>query len=450
MVPVVSVLSVLSVLSVSDFDRCIADIRASPSARRITARTWEQAKPFLTPDPRVIEQLDAQPEFRLPTWDYLAVMADDERIADGQRLLNEESAQFTRIERRYGVDKYIIAAVWGIESNFGRGQGGYSVLRSLATLSCESPRQTYFRRELLAALRIVQSGHIAPDSFRGSWAGAFGQTQFMPGSFEWLAVDGDGDGRRDVIGSRADALASAANYLRNAGWRSGRTWGIEVRLPALSRSLIGQGGGWRRARRTLGAWGVLGLTRADGAALTGETLAGLFAPAGADGPVFLVTRNFEAIYRYNAAEAYTLAVAHLSDRLRGLPPLVTPWPTDDLGLSRAERRELQQLLIDRGHEIPWIDGLLLAPTREAVKAEQQRLGHEVTGRPGQKLLGALRRAPSSKGLSVLPARLHDKPPTVTPATERGVIHLLRQGLRPDEAPRRRGTGKVRIRVGPGA
>ncbi len=401
--PVFGLMAAVSLLSVRSnseqsptFDRCIASIRASQAARRITERTWEKAVPFLERDGRVIEQLDAQPEFRLPVWDYLAVMADDERIADGQRLLKEESALFTRIERRYGVDKHIIAAVWGIESNFGRGQGGYSVLRSLATLSCEGRRQTYFRRELLAALRIVQSGHIAPDSFRGSWAGAFGQTQFMPGSFEWLAVDGDGDGRRDVIGSRADALASAGNYLRNAGWRPGRAWGLEVRVPASRRSLIGQGGGWRRARRTLSAWGALGLTRADGTALAGETLAGLFAPAGADGPVFLVTRNFEAVYRYNAAESYTLAVAHLADRLRGRGPLATAWPTDDLGLSRAERRELQQLLIDRGYEIPQVDGLLLAPTREAVKAEQQRLGHEVTGRPGQKLLEALRRASSTQ------------------------------------------------------
>jgi lytic murein transglycosylase len=263
------------------------------------------------------------------------------------------------------------------------------VLRSLATLSCEGRRQTYFRREFLSALRIVQSGNIGAEDFKGSWAGAFGQTQFMPGSFERLAVDGNGDGRRDIIGSRADALASAANYLRNAGWRAGRPWGVEVRLPESRRGPIRARGGWRRARRTLRAWGALGLKRVDGTALAGETQAGLFAPAGPTGPVFLVTRNFEAVYRYNAAESYTLAVAHLADRLRGRGPLATPWPTDDLGLSRAERRELQQLLIDRGHAIR-VDGLLLAPTREAVKAEQQRLGHEVTGRPGQKLLEALR------------------------------------------------------------
>jgi lytic murein transglycosylase len=307
------------------FDRCIASIRSSRSARRITERTWEKAAPFLERVGRVIEQLDAQPEFRLPVWDYLAVMADDERIADGQRLLKEESALFTRIERRYGVDKYIIAAVWGIESNFGRGQGGYSVLRSLATLSCEGRRQTYFQRELLSALRIVQSGNIAAEDFKGSWAGAFGQVQFMPGSFERLAVDGDRDGRRDIIGSRADALASAANYLRNAGWRGGRSWGVEVRVPESRRALIGARGGWRRARRTLRAWGALGLRRADGAALSGETQAGLFAPAGPTGPVFLVTRDFEAVYRYNAAESYTLAVAHLSDRLRGRGSLATAW-----------------------------------------------------------------------------------------------------------------------------
>jgi len=404
--PVLGLMAAVSLLSVRSpgeqqptFDRCIASIRASQAARRITERTWEKAAPFLERDGRVIEQLDAQPEFRLPVWDYLAVMADDERIADGQRLLKEQSALLTRIERRYGVDKHIIAAVWGIESNFGHGQGGYSVLRSLVTLSCEGRRQAYFRREFLSALRIVQSGNIAAEDFKGSWAGAFGQTQFMPGSFERLAVDGDGDGRRDIIGSRADALASAANYLRNAGWRAGRPWGVEVRLPESRRALIGARGGWRRARRTFRAWGALGLKRVDGSALSGATQAGLFAPAGPTGPVFLVTRNFEAVYRYNAAESYTLAVAHLADRLRGRGPLATAWPTDDLGLSRAERRELQQLLIDRGHTILRVDGLLLEPTRDAVKAEQQRLGHEVTGRPGQKLLEALRRASSPQRTS---------------------------------------------------
>jgi lytic murein transglycosylase len=392
---VFSVFSVFSVLAAQpSFDSCIANIRASQAGRRITARTWEQAAPFVERDSRILPQLDAQPEFRLPVWDYLAVMADDERIADGQRLLKEEAATFARIERRYGVDRHVIAAIWGIESNFGRGQGGYSVLRSLATLGCEGRRQTYFRGEFLAAMRILQRGHIEAGDFKGSWAGAFGQTQFMPGSFERLAVDGDGDGRRDIIGSRADALASAANYMRNAGWRAPHRWGIEVRLPPSRHTLVGAGTAWRRDKRPLRAWAALGLRRVDGRALTGDTPAGLFAPAGPQGPVFLVTRNFEAIYRYNAAASYTLAVAHLADRLRGDSGFVTPWPTDDLGLSRAERRELQQLLIARGHELR-VDGLLLAPTREAVKAEQTRLGHEPTGRPGQTLLEALRRARAS-------------------------------------------------------
>lgn len=375
--------------------RCLAGVRASPSARRIADTTWERFTTGLTVDARIIEQRDAQPEFKLPIWDYLAVMVDDERIADGRRLMAERKATFATIERRYGVDPHVVAAIWGIESNFGRGMGSYDVIRSLATLSCNGRRQSYFRRELLAALRVIQRGDIDGARFRGSWAGAFGQVQFMPGSFEWLAVDFDGDGRRDIINSPGDALASAANYLRRARWQTGGRWGVEVRLPA-GYSPRGEG---RKVKRPLGTWRARGLRRVDGEALvspgmSATTKAGLHLPAGVDGPAFLVFGNFDAIYRYNASEAYTLAIAHLADRLRGAPPIVAMWPTDDPGLSRGERRELQRLLAQRGHDIGEPSGVLTTRTRAAVKAEQGRLGHEVTGRPGQRLLRALRASPS--------------------------------------------------------
>lgn len=303
----------------------------------------------------------------------------------------EHRATFDSVARRFRTDPHVVAAIWGIESNFGRGMGSYDVLRSLATLSCHGRRQQYFRRELLAALRIVQRGDVDGSRFLGSWAGAFGQVQFMPGTFEWLAVDFDGDGRRDILHTVGDALASAANYLRNARWREGAVWGIEVRLPA---SLPTRGEG-RRVKRPLSTWAARGVRRVDGAplvagGLTPTTPAGLHLPAGVRGPAFLTFANFDAIYRYNASEAYTLAIAHLADRLRGGGPFVTPWPTDDLGLSRAERRELQRLLAARGHDIGAPSGVLTTRTRAAVKAEQERLGHEATGRPGQRLLEALR------------------------------------------------------------
>lgn len=371
--------------------RCLAALRSSPSARRIADSTWTRHVTGLTLDTRIIEQRDAQPEFKLPIWDYLAVMVDDERIDDGRRLMREHRATFDTIERRYGVDPHIVAAIWGIESNFGRGMGSFDVLRSLATLSCNGRRQAYFSREFLAALRIVQKGDVDGARFLGSWAGAFGQVQFMPGSFEWLAVDFDGDGRRDILHSPGDALASAANYLRRARWQPGGSWGMEVRLPP---GFSGRGEG-RKIQRPLSVWHTRGVQRVDGAPLvragqSPATKAGLHLPAGPNGPAFLVRENFGAVYRYNASEAYTLAIVHLADRLRGGAPFVTPWPTDDLGLSRADRRELQRLLASRGHDIGAPSGVLTVRTREAVKAEQLRIGHAVTGRPGQRLLRALR------------------------------------------------------------
>lgn len=374
-----------------DLARCLAVVRQSPQARRVRAETWERYTSSLATDPRIVQEQGAQPEFRLPIWDYLAVMVDDERIADGLRFMGEHQATFDSVTRRYRVAPHVLAAIWGIESDFGRGMGGYDVLRSLATLSCHGRRQRYFRRELLAALRIVQRGDVDGAHFRGSWAGAFGQVQFMPGTFEWLAQDFDGDGRRDILHSTGDALASAANYLRNARWRDGGTWGIEVRLPP---SLATRGEG-RRVKRPLSVWAARGVQRVDGTPLVAGDLApatpaGLHLPAGPRGPAFLTMGNFDAVYRYNASEAYTLAIVHLADRLQGAGPFVTPWPTDDPGLSRAERRELQRLLATRGHDVGTPSGVLTTRTRAAVRAEQERLGHPPTGRPGQRLLEALR------------------------------------------------------------
>jgi len=228
---------------------------------------------------------------------------------------------------------------------------------------------------------------MAPDRLVGSWAGAFGHTQFMPTTFERLAVDFDGDGRADLMDSSVDALGSTANFLARAGWQRGLPWGIEVKLP-VGIALAGEG---RRTKRPVAEWVARGVRRVDGAALP-ETLGatGLLTLAGASGPAFLVTRNFDALYSYNAAESYGLAIAHLSDRLRAAGPFVTPWPTDDPGLSRAERRELQGLLVMRGHDIGPVDGMLGDKSRQAIRVEQQRLGQEASGRGGQKILKALR------------------------------------------------------------
>ncbi len=309
-------------------------------------------------------------------------------------MLQRYDATLRAIESRYGVDPATLVAVWGLESNFGMGRGSYALIRSLATLSCEGRRQRYFRTELFAALRMIQGGHASPH-LRGSWAGAFGHVQFMPSTFEWQAVDFDGDGRRDLMESVPDALASAAHFLKTAGWRTGQPWGVEVRLPRTARGPYDVSREGRRVKRTLAQWTSRGFVRVDGsplvqAPLAATTSAALIVPSGAEGPVFLVFRNYDAIFRYNAAQAYTIAIAHLADRLRGAAPFVTPWPTDDLGLSRAERREMQRLLASRGHDIGDANGVLTTRTRTAIRAEQQRLGFPVNGRPGQRLLKALR------------------------------------------------------------
>lgn len=370
-----------------EFTRCIEGLRSEARAARVQDATFSRFTEGLQPDMSVIDKLNFQPEFKLPIWDYLAALVDDERVADGQARLTEHAEVLARVQQRYGVDAATVVAVWGVESNFGRNFGNYPLVQALGTLSCIGRRQAFFRGEFFATLRILQSGDIAPERLVGSWAGAFGHTQFMPSTFERLAVDGDGDGKRDLIDNTADALASTANFLARAGWQTGQPWGLEVKLPA-GFSTAGEG---RRTKRPMSEWIARGLRQVDGSALPAQPgTAGLMTPAGPQGPAFLVLRNFDALYSYNAAESYGLAIAHLADRLRGGGPFTTPWPTDDAGLSRAERRELQGLLVLRGHDIGAIDGALGERSRAAIRIEQERLGQEATGRGGQKVLRALR------------------------------------------------------------
>ena len=377
--------------SQSEFANCLT--RLQPVAQRSGVRpdSYSRFTEGVQADFAILDKLNYQPEFKLPIWDYLSGLVDDERIADGKAGLARHADVLQRIQATYGVDPATVVAVWGVESNYGRITGKYPLVQSLGTLSCFGRRQSYFQGEFYAALRILQRGDIAPDRLNGSWAGAFGHTQFMPATYERLAVDFDGDGRRDLVDNSDDALASTANFLRKGGWQSGLPWGVEVRLPnGFDSGLAG-----RTHKRALADWAASGLTLVDGRPLTTSVLpaserVGLLMLAGPRGPAFLTTRNFDVIYGYNAAESYGLAIAHLSDRLRGGLPFATPWPTDDPGLSRAERRELQTLLAARGHEIGEIDGMLGDKSRVAVRLEQSRLGQPVNGRGGQKMLQALR------------------------------------------------------------
>ncbi|WP_332670004.1 lytic murein transglycosylase [Aromatoleum sp.] len=391
------------------FDACLVGLRDQAQGRGVGTETFDLHTHGLEPDLAVVGFLDYQPEFRTPIWDYLAGAVDEERVADGKGLLREWAPTLQAIEAQFGVDPATVVAVWGVESNFGHNFGKRPLVTSLATLSCFGRRQDFFRGEFFTALKILEEGHVDAARLAGSWAGAFGHTQFMPSTFTRVAVDFDGDGRRDLIGSIPDALASTANFLAKAGWNPDQVWGYEVAIPdGLDAALIG-----RRNKRPVSEWAALGVTRLDGSPLGDNAApAGLLLPAGDPGPAFLVLRNFDALHSYNASESYALAIAHLSDRLRGAGNFVTPWPTDDPPLSRAERRELQTLLAGRGYRIGEIDGIIGSATREAVLDVQQRYGFEADGRAGAKLLEQLRH----DAIPSAPSPDTASPDTTSPAT----------------------------------
>ncbi|MEP7186961.1 MAG: lytic murein transglycosylase [Rhodanobacter sp.] len=380
-------------LSQTEFDQCLGGLRHDSGFKAISPHTWRQYTASLAPDGSVLPKLDKQPEFTLPTWDYIAMLVDKERVTDGRAAYQKWLPQLGKIQQRYGVDPAIVVSVWGVESNFGKNTGGRPLVQSLGTLSCFGRRQVFFRGQFAAALKILQNGDIAPDKLNGSWAGAFGQTQFMPGTFLTTAVDFDGDGRRDLVDNIPDALASTANFLHRAGYRKGQTWGMEVQLPA---GYSGDSG--RKSKHDVAYWSARGLKQTNGKSLP-RTLpdTGLLLPSGSKGPAFLTGKNFDTIYSYNASENYALAIAQLStlvDNDKADIHFATAWPTDDPGLSRDENREVQTLLLKRGYDIGAVDGLIGGNTRDAIRAEQQKLGMTVDGRAGGKFLAALRSQPA--------------------------------------------------------
>ncbi|WP_312967269.1 lytic murein transglycosylase [Acinetobacter gerneri] len=375
----------------NNFQNCIANLRSQAVASGVSGDTYNRYTQNLTPDYSVIDKLNYQPEFSTPIWDYMSGLVDQERVDKGREKIAQYRDVLNRVQAAYGVPAETVVAVWGVESNFGDISGKYPLLQALGTLSCEGRRQSYFRSEFFATMRILQRGDLTVDQLKGSWAGAFGHTQFMPSTYERLAVDFDGDGRRDLVSSVPDALASTANFLKKGGWQTGMPWGFEVKIPT-GASVAGES---RRNKKPLSSWVNRGFTRVDGTPiiqgnLSDSTSAGLMMPAGANGPAFLVFKNFDAIYGYNAAESYALAIAHLSDRLQAKGEFVTPWPTDDAGTSRAERREIQNYLLKKGYDIGDADGLIGDKTRQAIQQEQMKLGLKATGRAGQQILSVLR------------------------------------------------------------
>jgi len=371
----------------ADFGNCIAGLWPDAERRGITRANFERFTAGLTPDLSIMDKLDAQPEFTKAPWDYLDLLVSDERIARGRALLAQYAPVFAAVERGYGVDRYIVAAIWGVESDYGTLGGDRPVIRSTATLACVGRRRDFFRGEFLATLEILQHGDVPPDRLVGSWAGAFGPTQFMPTSFNRYAVDFDRDGHRDVVDSIADVIASTANNLKMDGWVSGETWGYEVVLPQRFDYLLADS-----ARQiTLRQWQGLGLRRADGRPFPRPAdRAFLLLPGGARGPAFLMLKNFSVIMKYNPAEAYALAIGHLADRMRGGGPFVQSWPRDERVLTLDERYQMQALLARRGYKVGDPDGLVGPRTRLAIRDFQISVGQIPDGFASSEVLDRLR------------------------------------------------------------
>jgi membrane-bound lytic murein transglycosylase B len=372
----------------ANFKDCLERLWPLAARRGVSRASFDTYTAGLTPDLKLMDLMDAQPEFTKSPWDYVDLLVTDKRIARGREILAEYRATFDAVERAYGVDRYVIAAIWGIESNYSTSIGERSVLRSTATLACVGRRQDYFRDEFLSALEILHRGDLTPDELKGSWAGAFGPTQFMPSSYKRFAVDFDGDGRRDVVASVPDLIASTANNLKRDRWAVGQPWGYEVVLPQGFDYHLADGA----RMMTLREWERLGVTRPGNQPLPQSAArASLSLPGGARGPAFLMLDNFRAILRYNPAEAYALAIGHLADRLRGGAPFVQPWPRDERVLTSAERYELQELLITRGYDIGGSpDGRISGRTRNALRAFQSANGLVPDGFAGGAALDSLR------------------------------------------------------------
>lgn len=335
--------------------------------------------------PRIVDLDRRQPEFTQTVWDYLDRAVSEQRVAQGREKLAQFSVEAEAAAARHGVPAAVLVAIWGMESGYGANYGDIPVIDALATLGFEGRREAWARGQLLAALKILQSGDIDRARMVGSWAGAMGQTQFLPSNFLAYAVDADGDGRRDIWGSMADVMGSTANFLARAGWLPGQPWGAEVRLPP--------GFDHDRAdasvRQPSAAWSAEGVQPVEGAALPDFTDAAVLLPAGAHGPAFLVGPNFRALLRYNNATNYALAVGLLAQRVAGGPGVQAPWPRELAALSRSQLLALQTALNQRGFPSGEPDGVMGPATREGIRRYQRSLGLPADGYPSVDLLERL-------------------------------------------------------------
>jgi lytic murein transglycosylase len=363
----------------------VAGFRADAQAQGIDDATLHAALDDVHYLPRVVELDRAQPEFTRTPWAYLDSAVSAQRVARGQEKLQQVRAQADSAAVSQGVAPAVLAAIWGIETNYGDFTGSTPTIDALATLGFDGRRESWARGELGAALKILQSGDIDRARMIGSWAGAMGQTQLLPSTFLAYAVDADGDGRRDIWGSVADALASTAHYLARSGWRSGMPWGAEVRLPPQ----FDLGRADMQTRQSSAQWAGEGVRAIDGAPLPEFDDGAILLPAGVRGPAFLVGPNFRAILRYNNSTNYALAVSLLSQRLAGGPGVQAAWPRDLPALSRTQLLELQTALNERGFDSGTPDGVMGPATRDALRRFQRNVGVPPDGYPTVELLQRL-------------------------------------------------------------
>ncbi|KAJ57416.1 murein transglycosylase [Actibacterium mucosum KCTC 23349] len=369
------------------FERWIEGFRDRALARGIQAKVFDRAFRNVRYNTDVIAKDRNQSEFTKQIWDYLDSAASPTRVKNGQAALKKHARVLKAVEAKYGVDRHIVAAIWGLESAYGEFKGDIPTIEALATLAFDGRRGAFFEAQLIDALKILQSGDVTAAKMKGSWAGAMGHTQFIPSSYHAFAVDFTGDGKRDIWGSNpADALGSTAAYLARSGWNKGQPWGVEVVLP--------RGFTFSQANRKIlkspAEWGALGIKDINGRVVPNYGRASILLPAGANGAAFMIFDNFAVIERYNKADAYVIGVGHLADRLRGGPEIKATWPRGYKPLSFKQKKEMQRRLKRAGFLDDKIDGIIGPNTINAIRAYQQSRGVTPDGYASQELLKLLK------------------------------------------------------------
>jgi len=377
------------------FNQFVKDFRVTALAAGITPATYDAAMAGLHHNPKIEDLTQTQPEFVKPVWSYLDSAVSPKRVSDGQSHMADQATVLTTLETKYGVPREILVSIWGNESDYGRGLGTFNIFEALATLAYDGTRSDFGKSELLAALKMVQQENLDPKDMPASWAGAFGQLQMLPSTFLKSAVDGDGDGKRDLWHSAPDALASAASEVFNDGWQRGHSCGYEVRLPASFAYEQADGD----TAKSIADWTKLGVHVADGSALPSNAEnAVIYIPAGLRGPAYLAFGNFKVILKYNNAVSYALAVCTLADEIAGRPGITAPWPRDEQPLSHDERIAFQTGLTKLGFNPGKIDGTIGHDGRAALRAYQKAHGLPADGFPTEGMLAAILTEVKAKGL----------------------------------------------------